>query len=261
MSEKPVLWEENGHIGYIKLNRPDELNTFNYDALVALGEMIEQIEQRIRDIRVIIVSAEGRAFSAGADLKERRTLNPTQVRRNVKKIREVFSALGRLPQPTIACINGFAFGGGFELALACDFRFAVKEAKMGLTEVSLGIIPGAGGTQRLTRLIGSAKAKELILTARKISAEEAFRLGIIGGLAEDHAHLMTMSENLANEILENAPLAVYQAKSAIDQGESVDLQSGLDIEAKCYEVIIPTKDRIEALEAFREKRKPVFLGE
>jgi enoyl-CoA hydratase/carnithine racemase len=261
MSEKPVLWEENGHIGYIKLNRPDELNTFNYDALVALGEMLEKIEQRIRDIRVIIVSAEGRAFSAGADLKERRMLNPTQVRRNVKKIREVFSALGRLPQPTIACINGFAFGGGFELALACDFRFAVKEAKMGLTEVSLGIIPGAGGTQRLTRLIGPAKAKELILTARKISAEEAFYLGIIGGLAEDYAHLKTMSENLANEILENAPLAVYQAKSAIDQGESVDLQSGLDIEAKCYEVIIPTKDRVEALEAFREKRKPLFLGE
>ncbi|MBP1156980.1 MULTISPECIES: enoyl-CoA hydratase-related protein [unclassified Paenibacillus] len=261
MTQKPIVWERRGHIGYITLCRPDELNSFNYEALVTLGEIIEEIEQNPRDIRIVIVSGEGRAFCAGADLKERRTLNEQKVRRNVKKIRDVFSALGRLPQPTIAAINGFAFGGGFELALACDFRFAVQGVLMGLTEVSLGIIPGAGGTQRLSRLIGPSRAKELILTARKISSEEALNLGVLNGLAEDQGKLLEMSERLANEILGNAPLAVYQAKYAIDRGLGVDLQTGLDLESKAYEIIIPTKDRIEALDAFREKRKPVFTGE
>lgn len=256
-----VLFEKRGHIGYITLNRPDDLNAFNYEALCALGDIAEEIQQNPKDVRVVIVKANGRAFCAGADLKERRTLNEQQVRRNVKKIRDVFSALERLPQPTIAAINGFAFGGGFELALACDFRYAVREAKMGLTEVSLGIIPGAGGTQRLPRLIGPSKAKELVLTARKITAEEAHQIGFLNGLADDQQQLLELCEKLADEILANAPLAVYQAKYAIDKGLGVDLQTGLDIESKAYEVIIPTKDRVEALKAFQEKRKPQFLGE
>ncbi len=256
-----VLFEKRGYIGYITLNRPDDLNAFNYEALSALGDIIEEIQQNPKDIRVVIVKANGRAFCAGADLKERKTLNEQQVRRNVKKIRDVFSALERLPQPTIAAINGFAFGGGFELALACDFRYAVAEAKMGLTEVSLGIIPGAGGTQRLPRLIGPSKAKELVLTARKITADEAYRIGFLNGLADDREKLLELCEQLAEEILANAPLAVYQAKYAIDKGAGVDLQTGLDIESKAYEVIIPTKDRVEALQAFQEKRKPQFRGE
>ncbi|MFE1631178.1 enoyl-CoA hydratase-related protein [Brevibacillus reuszeri] len=261
MSQNTVRFERDGHIGIITLDRPDELNALNYETLSCLGEFIEQVRLDSKEIRVVVVKAEGRAFCAGADLKERRTLNEQQVRRNVRKIRDVFTALERLPQPTIAMINGFAFGGGFELALACDFRYAVAEAKMGLTEVSLGIIPGAGGTQRLSRLIGPSKAKELILTARKITAADALALGFVNGVAEDLDQLEAMAMGLANEILANAPLAVYQAKSAIDRGSSVDLQTGLDVETMCYEVIIPTKDRLEALEAFREKRKPVFLGE
>lgn len=259
--QETVLLERQGHIGIVTLNRPDELNALDYATLVRLGNIIEELQQEMKEIRVVIIRGAGRAFSAGADLKERRTLTEQQVRRNVRKIREVFSALERLPQPTIAAINGYAFGGGFELALACDFRYAVQDAKMGLTEVSLGIIPGAGGTQRLPRLIGLAKAKELILTARKIRATEALSYGILNGVAEDQDHLEQLCMSLAEEILANAPLAVYQAKYAMDRGSSVDLQTGLDLEAKSYEVIIPTKDRIEALEAFREKRKPVFRGE
>ncbi len=261
MEQATVRFEKNGHVGCITLNRPDELNALNYETLVRLGEILEELRQESKQVRVVLLKAEGRAFCAGADLKERRTLNEQQVRRNVRKIRDVFTALERLPQPTIAMINGFAFGGGFELALACDFRYAVQEAKMGLTEVSLGIIPGAGGTQRLTRLIGPSKAKELILTARRISAQEAYQLGFLNGVADDLGRLHAMAEGLATEILANAPLAVYQAKSAIDRGSSVDLQTGLEIETMCYEVIIPTTDRLEALEAFREKRKPVFKGE
>ncbi|MFG0211725.1 enoyl-CoA hydratase-related protein [Brevibacillus porteri] len=261
MMEESVRFEREGHIGLITLNRPDELNALNYDTLERLGNLIEQVRLDAKEIRVVIVKAEGRAFSAGADLKERRTLTEQQVRRNVRKIRDVFTALERLPQPTIAMINGFAFGGGFELALACDFRYAVADAKMGLTEVSLGIIPGAGGTQRLSRLIGPSKAKELILTARRIQAQEAYQIGFVNAVAKDTEELRELAMGLANEILANAPLAVYQAKSAIDRGSSVDLQTGLDIETMCYEVIIPTTDRLEALEAFREKRKPVFKGE
>lgn len=261
MEQEPVLLERDGHVAVIRLNRPEELNSLNYSALVRLEEVIEEIQQNPKDIRVVIVAAEGRAFCAGADLKERRTLNEQQVRRNVKKIRDVFSQLERLTQPTIAAINGYAFGGGFELALACDFRFALRDAKMGLTEVSLGIIPGAGGTQRLPRLIGPSRAKELIFTARKIGAAEALKLGILNGTAEDMNQLHGKCRELAEEILRNAPLAVYEAKYAIDKGGSTDLQTGLDIESKAYEVIIPTKDRLEALDAFREKRMPIFRGE
>ncbi|MEB3101487.1 enoyl-CoA hydratase-related protein [Ferviditalea candida] len=261
MEQEPVLLERDGHLAIIRLNRPEELNSLNYPALARLGTIIEEIQQNPKEIRAVIVAAQGRAFCAGADLKERRTLNEQQVRRNVNKIRDVFSQLERLTQPTIAAINGYAFGGGFELALACDFRFAVREAKMGLTEVSLGIIPGAGGTQRLPRLIGPSRAKELILTARKIGAAEALELGILNGMAEDAEQLLAKCRSLAEEILGNAPLAVYQAKYAIDKGAGADLQTGLDIESKAYEVIIPTKDRLEALEAFREKRMPVFRGE
>lgn len=261
MEQEPVLLGRNGHIATIRLNRPEEMNAFNYAALEKLGEITDQLQLESKDIRVVVVAAEGRAFCAGADLKERRTLNEQQTRRNVRKIRDVFTAIERLPQPTIAAINGYAFGGGFELALACDFRYAVQGALMGLTEVSLGIIPGAGGTQRLSRLVGPSKAKELILTARKITAQAALEFGVLNGIAESQEQLMDQATTLANEILANAPLAVYQAKYAIDKGSSVDLQTGLDLESKAYEVIIPTKDRLEALDAFREKRKPVFRGE
>lgn len=187
--------------------------------------------------------------------------DPQQIRQRLIKTKAVFTSLERLPQPTIASINGYAFGGGLELALACDFRFAVHGAPMGLTEVSLGIIPGAGGTQRLPRLIGPARAKELILTARKLTAEQAKEFGLLNGVAGNRDELKAMSEQLAKELLANAPLAVYQAKAAIDQGSDADVQTGMDIETKAYEAIIPTKDRLEALEAFREKRTPLFSGE
>lgn len=261
VDQETVRLEIEGHLGIITLARPDELNALNYATLERLGAIVEELRLASKEVRVVLLQAQGRAFCAGADLKERRTLTEQQVRRNVRKIRDVFSELERLPQPTIALINGFAFGGGFELALACDFRFALREAKMGLTEVSLGIIPGAGGTQRLTRLIGPSKAKELILTARRITADEAQAIGFVNGVADSPEQLAQLARSLADEILANAPLAVYQAKSAIDRGASVELQTGLDIESMCYEVIIPTKDRLEALEAFREKRKPIYRGE
>lgn len=256
-----VLMEIKDYLAFVTINREEQLNCFDYETLVELENIVEDIKLN-KEIRVVIFTGAGeKAFSAGADLKERRTLTEKEVRRNVNKIRDVFTMIEELPQPTIAAINGYALGGGFELALVCDFRYAINTAQIGLTEVSWGIIPGAGGTQRLSRLIGTSKAKELILTARKIDAQQAFELGIINKVVEQADELSISSLSLAEEIMKNAPLAVTQAKYAINYGSSVDMHTGLAIESKAYEVIIPSKDRIEALEAFREKRPPNFKGE
>ncbi|MDP4164706.1 MAG: enoyl-CoA hydratase-related protein [Bacillota bacterium] len=255
-----IRTEYKNRTAIITLDRPEALNCFNYEVLVELGDMVETIRTDSA-VRVVIFTGAGeKAFSAGADLKERRGLSDSQVRRNVNKIKDVFNAIADLPQPTIAAVNGYAFGGGFELMLACDFKIAAEHAMLGLTEVSWGIIPGAGGTQRLTRLIGEMKAKELILTARKITAHEAFHCGILTKVVSRHS-LIPACIALSDEIIKNAPLAVTQAKYAIQNGSNVDLQSGLEIETKAYELTIPSRDRLEALIAFSEKRKPVFLGE
>lgn len=256
---KKVVLEISNHLACVTINRPDQLNSFDFETLVDLDYIVEVIKLD-KEVRVVIFTGAGdKAFSAGADLKERRTLNEKEVRRNVSKIRDVFTKIEELPQPTIAAINGYALGGGFELALVCDFRYGVKKATMGLTEVSWAIIPGAGGTQRLSRLIGTSRAKELILTARKIDAEQAFNLGILNKVV-DEEELKDRSVALAEEIMKNGPLAVTQAKYAINYGSNVDVKTGLAIEAKAYEVIIPTEDRVEALEAFNEKRPAQYKG-
>ncbi|WCK55908.1 enoyl-CoA hydratase-related protein [Aneurinibacillus sp. Ricciae_BoGa-3] len=260
MNDEKILMETKGHLAIVTLNRPNELNCFDYEMLTQLEQILDDIHVD-REIRAVIFTGAGdRSFSTGADLKERKTMPARDVQRFVNKIRQVFDRVDELPQPTIAAINGFCFGGGFELALACDFRYAAAHAKIGMTEVSLAIIPGAGGTQRLPRLIGKGKAKELILTGRRIDAQAAEKLGILNGVAEA-GQLMQKSVSLAEEIMQNGPLAVIQAKYAINYGCEVDIKTGLKIESKAYEVIIPTADRVEALQAFSEKRKPVFKGE
>jgi enoyl-CoA hydratase len=254
-----VVLERIDHLAIVKINRPEELNCFDYETLIQLEEIVNNLRLE-REIRCVIFTGAGnKSFSAGADLKERKHLNETEVRRNVFKIRDVFTMVEELPQPTIAAINGYAFGGGFELALACDFRFAAEEARMGLTEVSLAIIPGAGGTQRLPRLVGISRAKELILTGRRITAQEAEAWGIVNGVVSQE-NLIDRAIELAQEVMKNGPLAVQQAKYAINFGSQVDQKTGLAIESKAYEVIIPTEDRLEALAAFNEKRTPNFKG-
>lgn len=255
-----VLYNIEDHIATVTINRPDVLNCMDYETLVQLDEIVAAIGLN-PDVRVVVFTGAGeKAFSAGADLKERKTLTEQEVRRNVKAIRDVFNHIAGLPQPTIAAVNGYAFGGGFELILACDFAISVKEAKLGLTETSWAIIPGAGGTQRLPRLIGEMKAKELIFTARKLSAEEAYDWGILTKVVNDKAELERACRDFAAEMLKNGPIALRQAKYAIQNGMNTDLQTGLAIEAKAYELTIPTEDRLEALRAFSEKRAPVFKG-
>ncbi|ARD49032.1 enoyl-CoA hydratase [Sporosarcina sp. P37] len=254
-----ITYEQRDSVAYVMLNRPESMNAFNFQMLLELGQVVEgiRIDPEVR--AVVFLGSGDRAFSVGADLKERKTLTEAQVRRNLNKIGDVFTMIDQLPQPTIAAINGFAFGGGMELALACDFRIAADSAVMGLTETGLAIIPGAGGTQRLPRLIGEAKAMELILTARRIAADEALRIGLVTQTVPLASLEDTVSKFL-DSLLANGPVAVQQAKFAIKQGMMADLQTGLAIERKAYEMTLPTEDRVEALIAFSEKRKPVFKG-
>jgi enoyl-CoA hydratase/carnithine racemase len=255
-----VLLRKEGAIGVLTLNRPEVYNCLDLETLFTLRRLIAEIGAD-REIRAVIVTGAGeKAFCSGADLKERRTMTDQQVQLYIRTIRDTFSELERLPKPVIAAINGVALGGGTELALACDLRVMSESAQMGLTETSLGIIPGAGGTQRLPRLIGKGKAKELIFTARRVHADEALAIGLVNRTAPPD-QVMASALALAEEMAANAPLALAQAKFAIDYGMEADLATGLAMESNAYQVLIPTRDRLEGLEAFKEKRKPVYRGE
>lgn len=246
----------------LTLNRPAALNCFNTELLGSLTEVVTGLTGN-REVKVVIITGttEGKnAFSTGADLRERAGMNPDQVRVFVRTIRNLFTSIENLPQPVIAAVNGYAFGGGLELALACDIRIAASTATVGLTETSLAIIPGAGGTQRLPRIVGVARAKELIFTARRISAQEGLSYGLFTNVVEPE-NLIQAAETLAAQIAQNGPIAVAQAKYAINQGMQVSLPVALDIESAAYAVTIPTRDRTEGLTAFKEKRKPVYTGE
>lgn len=254
-----IHFEQMDQIGLIRLDRPERMNCLDYPTLMELQQLVDTVRQD-RTIRVVIFTGTGKAFSAGADLKERTTLTEREVRRNVEAIRDVFTNIADLPQPTIAAVNGHALGGGFEWMLACDFRIIVEGALVGLTETSFGIIPGAGGTQRLPRLIGETRAKELIFTAKKIDATTAERYGIVSRVVPTVEELMPVCLAFAGEMLRNGPVAIRQAKQAIDQGLDHPLSEGLKIETAAYEAVIPTEDRMEALRAFAEKRTPQFQG-
>ena len=250
---------ENG-IAIITLNRPESANALSTALLYELSHLLYDLAFR-RVVRVVIFTGAGeKVFCAGADLKERSGMNETEVRKTVTMIRETINQIEQLPQPVICALNGSAFGGGLELALACDIRVAADTAQLGLTETSLGIIPGAGGTQRLPRLIGKGKAKELIFTAKRITAKEAEQIGLVEYVVP-REQLMEKAMEIAEQIVVNAPIAVMQAKIAINRGLDVDLATGLRIEQMAYDITIPTKDRLEGLQAFKEKRKPVYKGE
>ena len=248
----------NQHIALLTLNRPESANALSSSLLDELNEHLNRLEAA-PNRRVIIITGNGKAFCAGADLKEREGMNDDQVIEAVSYIRNTISRVEKLPMPTIAAINGAAFGGGLELALACDIRIARSTAKLGLTETSLGIIPGAGGTQRLSRLIGIGKAKYFILSAKRITSEEAFQYGIVEEVIQEEDFIEQVLD-LANKIAENGPIGVEQAKKAIQEGYHTDLETGLKIEFECYQKTIPTSDRLEGIKAFKEKRKPVYKG-
>jgi enoyl-CoA hydratase/carnithine racemase len=258
MSDALVIAAEDAGVVTLTLNRPDAMNALNTALLEALWAAVERVAVR-RDVRALVFQGHAKAFSAGADLKERAGMTPEQTRVFLRKIRGIMDLVERVPMPTLCAMEGVAFGGGCELALSCDLRVLGKNAKLGLTECALGIIPGAGGTQRLPRLIGASRAKELIFTARRLSADEAHAYGIANHVVDaGQAHARAIE--ICDEIKKCAPLAVEAAKAAIDGGIAAGISEGLLLEQRAYEVTLYTEDRREALSAFGEKRPPVFVG-
>ena len=254
MPEFQIL--KHGAIEHWTIDGEARRNALSRAVMAELEQHVKRVSGPDRSVRAVVLTGAGeKAFCAGADLKERATMNEGEVRAFLDQLRRTFRAIELSDCIFVAFINGVAFGGGTELALCCDLRVISATAQMGLTEVKLGIIPGGGGTQRLPRLIGKGAAKELILTGRRVDAEAAVKLGLVnhrGGLAEAHA--------LAEAVVENAPIAVGAAKHAIDEGAALDLDAALALEQTKYELTIKTEDRLEGLKAFAEKRKPVFTG-
>lgn len=247
------------HVTQITFTREERFNTL---AKVMVDDLRAALSELAADtsIRALILTGAGqKAFCAGADLRERKDMDNAQVRATVAGLQALTTQIANFPKPVICAMNGVAFGGGLEIALACDLRYASDNAQMGLTETRLGIIPGAGGTQRLPRLIGLGRAREMIFTGRRIHAETALQWGVVEGVFPSE-RLVEEVQKIAAEIAEGGPIALEQAKFAINHGIQANLSTGLAIERAAYDVLIPTEDRIEALAAFSEKRKPNFQG-
>lgn len=253
------LVDSRGPVEVWTIDGEGRRNSISKAMLDHLAELVAGAGQK--KLRAVILTGAGdKAFCAGADLKERAGMSEAEVRAFLDKLRQTLRAIEHSDTTFIAALNGAALGGGTELALACDLRIAAPGSELGLTEVKLGIIPGGGGTQRLARLIGPGRAKDLILTGRRLKSAEAFALGVVNRLAAE-GRLIEDAVEIAEEIAGNAPIAVAAAKHAIDEGCDLPLDDALACEQRHYAKTLPTKDRLEGLAAFREKRKPVYRGE
>jgi len=248
-----------GSLAFIALNRPKALNAIN---LAMVGEL-EQVVRQVRDdtgVRVVVITGAGdKAFAAGADITEFKAMSPIDAWLFVQRLQRLFLEIERLSKPVIAAVNGYALGGGCELMMACDIVYASDAAKIGQPEINLGIIPGAGGTQRLARLIGKQRAKELVLTGEMIGAQEAWNLGLLNKVVPAD-QLMVEVRKLADKLAVKGPLAVRAAKEAIEDGYDMALERALAHEAQLFALCFATEDKAEGVNAFLEKRPPEFTG-
>jgi methylglutaconyl-CoA hydratase len=260
VADDPVRVEQRGAVAVWTLDRPDRMNALSRDTLLALGKLARAAATNDAVRAVVITGAGDKAFCAGADLKERRTMSDDDVRALIDLYRSELGPLDRLPKPVVAAINGLALGGGLELALACDLRIASSTAVLGLPETSIAIIPGAGGTQRLPRIVGEGRAKEMILLARRLRAEEALGWGLVNRVTAPGTSVVDDALEWIAPIAGGAPLAQAAALDAIDRGRDASLETGLLIEKLSYETTLVSEDRREALAAFAEKRPPRFQG-
>ncbi len=259
MEYKNLLVEIKNGLCTVKINRPKALNALNGEVLLDLLNVIHDINKN-SEIRVVTITGEGdKAFVAGADIAAMKEMTPLQAKEFCDLGHHVMRLIETCRRPVIAAVNGFCLGGGLELALSCDFIYASEIAKLGLPEVNLGIFPGFGGTQRLSRLIGKNKAKELIYTARILSAKEAHEWGIVNKICSP-IELMKDVEVTAQEIMKKGPVAIEIAKRAINDGADLDLASGLAMERAAFPLIFATEDKTEGVSAFLEKRPAQFKG-
>lgn len=256
----PIEVEQRGNVVIWTIDREARMNSLSRATLLALGKLAREAITN-DSVRAIVITGSGdKAFCAGADLKERQGMTENDIRVQVELYRSELGPLDRSPKPVIAALNGVAFGGGLELALLCDLRVAASHALLGLPETTLGIIPGAGGTQRLGRIVGEARAKEMILLGRRLDATEALSWGIVNRVTAPGTNLLGDTLAFIEPIASGAPIAQAAALQAIDRSFDVSLEMGLELEKVSYDRVLVSADRREALAAFAEKRKPAFTG-
>lgn len=250
---KYINYEKDGAIGIVTIDRPSSLNALSSQVLIELGETFDNID--IREIRTVILTGAGeKSFVAGASINEMSSMTRKEAAAFARRGHDTFRKIEKFPLPVIAAVNGYALGGGCELALCCDIRICSENAVFGQPETGLGITPGFGGTQRLARVIGISGAKEMIYTARNINAEYALKLGLVNRIypAEE---LMERAKKMASRIIRNAPIAVKYAKWAIDEGTQLSIDKALAVEERYFSECFETHDQIEGMGAFLEKRK------
>jgi enoyl-CoA hydratase len=255
-----IKLSQDGMIAVITIDRPQVLNAIRYHTMSEIDRALDVIEYE-NSVRVVVLTGAGtKAFVSGGDIQiMAKDLHYVQTLTELPKGQDVCSRIESFPKPVIARINGYALGGGTEIALCCDIRIAVDTARMGLPEITLGIIPGYGGTQRLPRLIGVGRAKELILTGDHISAPKALEYGLVNHVVPMAKLDETVAE-VAQKIASRSPVALHMAKAAINNGLQADIRTALELEARCYSLCFATEDRVEGMNAFLEKRKPNFRG-
>ena len=260
MNHEDIRLDKSGSVATITIDRPKVLNAIRFQTMLEIQSSLKDIEAD-NNIRVVVLTGAGeKAFISGGDISVMaRGDGYIETLTEVPKGQAICSEVENFPKPVIARINGIALGGGTEVALSCDIRIAAETVIMGLPEIKLGIIPGYGGTQRLQRLVGMGKAKELIFTGDHISAQEALNIGLVNQVVP-LAQLDEVVSRLASRLAVRAPVALHMAKVAINNGAQADLRTGLDIEARCFSLCFGTQDRVEGMHAFLEKRKPEFQG-
>lgn len=258
MNYKTIILEKREKIGYLTLNRPEVFNAINAQLIADFKEALNEVK-RDDDIRVLIITGAGKAFQSGADINEIVNVSPLEAPYWAHDLLENWQAIEGLGKPVIAAINGYALGGGLELAISCDIRIASENAQMGTPEVRLGIIPGTGGTQRLPRLVGKGKAMELLLTGENIDAWEAYRIGLVNKVVPE-GQAVVAAETIANKIIKGAPKAVSLIKDAVTKGQDMPLDAAVEYGHRNATICRVSEDAKEGLTAFLEKRKPQWKG-
>lgn len=259
MDYRTILYKKEKGIGVVCINRPQALNALNSEVFSELYHVFNEIGAD-SEVKVVIITGAGdKAFVAGTDVTEMKSRSSSEIRDFAMAARKASEAIYNLEKPVIAAINGFALGGGLELAMVCDLRICSENAEFGQPEINLGLIPGGGGTQRLTRLVGMTKAKELLFTGDMIDAQTAVDIGLVNKVVPA-GKLMDEAKALAQKLLDKGAVALRLLKTAINRGTNMDLVSALDFEAECFAMCFSTDDQKEGMNAFIEKRKPKFKG-